>query len=213
MSHYLATKYKGKYRVLAHYDLETLDYPRDGQGDIDDTFSDVYIACSKGNQIYHYGGSILVGYIPSIKRGRRIVNELETEYPNVISDIVETDMEIEFKFHSKHIDVIAQKLKVKTAGCNISPFSVKNLPKIDYLNYTFKSEAEINNLKETIKTFTEENQLALVAVYTRLYNLFDNKYNVKIKKLAKESRLKPLEYIDKHYGLDNLVKLLDFVIN
>jgi hypothetical protein len=212
MSNYL-TKYKGKFRVIAHYDLETLDYPRDSQGEIDDTFSDIYITCSKGNQIYHYGGSVLVGYIPSLKRGRRIINELLSEHPDVITDIIENDLEIEFKFNAKHIDIIAEKLKAKTIGCNISPFSVKNLPKIDYIDYTFKSEEEIINLKETIKTFTEDNQLALVAVYTKLYNLFDDTYDIKIKKLAKESRLKPLEYIDKHYGLDNFIKLLDLVIN
>ena len=34
MDNYLYHKYKGKYRVLPHYDTETNDFPRDEQGNI-----------------------------------------------------------------------------------------------------------------------------------------------------------------------------------
>ena len=41
-------KYVNTYRVKAHYDKETNDFPRSYDGNIDDTFDDYYIPCQKG---------------------------------------------------------------------------------------------------------------------------------------------------------------------
>lgn len=50
-----------------------------------------------------------------------------------IFDILETDSEVMFKFYEKNSDKIIPLLKPKTSGADISPFSPKNLPKIEYL--------------------------------------------------------------------------------
>ena len=152
-------KYVGTYRVLANYDLEKNDYPRVESGQIDTSFDDIYIDCSYGNQIYHFGQSTLVAYIPSKGRGRNITktlyirhlgstdkfideenekifdyNSMYRELANkgIVFDVEEADNEVTFKFKARSIEEIADLLKAKTAGAKISPFSVRNLPKTKY---------------------------------------------------------------------------------
>lgn len=73
MANYLM-RYKGIYRLKAHIDQNTNDFPRDWNGLIDS--DDVYIKCALGCQIYHYGHGVLVAYIPSIGRGHNILKAL-----------------------------------------------------------------------------------------------------------------------------------------
>lgn len=141
-------KYKGKYRLMAEIDQNTNDFPRDETGKIEE--NDVYIQCSKNCKVYHYGKSVLVAYIPSLGRGHNILLSIakdklgiedridyeelyrKLEEENTVFDIIENDSEIEFKFNAKNIEYIMQYLNPKTSGCNISPFSTRNLPKSDY---------------------------------------------------------------------------------
>ena len=129
-------KYKGIYRLMAHIDQNTNDFPRDERGNIDS--DDVYIKCAYGNQIYHYGRSTLMAYIPSLGRGHNILLALGKELCDIedripyeelyslleqqgkIWDIVENDKEIEFKFYAKDIELIAKYLRPQTGGANIS---------------------------------------------------------------------------------------------
>lgn len=106
----------------------THDFPRDNSGAINASYDDTYISCQSGNQIYHVGGSILEAYIPSLQRGRRILKELTEEEIDTF-DIEENDKEVLFKFSVKDVDVVASKLKAKTFGAGISPFSTKNFAK------------------------------------------------------------------------------------
>ena len=76
MSDYLFSHYKGKYRVLADYDLETNDFPRDEQGNIDSDFNDFYIPGKKGVQIRHAGRDKLGCYIFSIGMARNILTDI-----------------------------------------------------------------------------------------------------------------------------------------
>ena len=69
-------KYKGTYRLKAAIDQNTNDYPRDDSGGIDSSFDDIYIKCYGCAQIYHYGFSTLVAYIPSIGRGHNILKAI-----------------------------------------------------------------------------------------------------------------------------------------
>ena len=141
-------RYKGKYRIKANIDKETNDYPRNEQGNIET--DDLYIKCAHGNQIYHYGHSTLIGYIPSIGRGHNILRAMGEELLGVskevsyeelyekleregtIKNIAENDKEIEFSFNSSNIEFVAKYLKPNTSGANISPFSTRNLPKTKY---------------------------------------------------------------------------------
>ena len=153
MANYLM-KYKGKYRIKPNLDLELNDIPRDENGCIDSSYEDIYIKCANGAQIYHYGHTILYGYIPSIGRGHNILIAIAKELKLIeedsnfrdyealysmlnkdktVFDIVENDEEIEFKFNAKNIELIAKYLKPQTSGADISPFSSRNLPKASYL--------------------------------------------------------------------------------
>ena len=133
---------------MAEIDQNTNDFPRDETGKIEE--NDVYIQCSKNCKVYHYGKSVLVAYIPSLGRGHNILLSIakdklgiedridyeelyrKLEKENTVFDIVENDSEIEFKFNAKNIEYIMQYLNPKTSGCNISPFSARNLPKSNY---------------------------------------------------------------------------------
>lgn len=143
-------KYKGTYRLKAEVDQGTNDFPRDENGNIDASYDDIFIKCPNGAQIYHYGSSTLVAYIPSVARGHNILKgiakdlslpecktyeelykSLKTE--GTVRNIVESDAEIEFMFHAKNLEKMAVYLKPFTGGADISPFSTKNLPKSSYL--------------------------------------------------------------------------------
>lgn len=128
------TKYKGKYRLLAEYDTETNDYPRDSYGGISDNVG-VYITCKNHNKIYAYGKDghremQLCAYIPSLKREHNIVKKLG-KLGVLYHDYDETDEEVTFRFSSNDIDVVAELLGAKTSGASISPFSSRNLKKSD----------------------------------------------------------------------------------
>jgi len=122
-------KYIGKYRVVSEIDVEREDFPRDSTGALDS--NDLYIKCSKGNKIWHYGGTCFTAYIPSTFRGKYAIKKLAQE--NIpISNVEETDAELLFRFDEKYMDQVAELLKAQTNGAPISPFSVKNIPKSDY---------------------------------------------------------------------------------
>lgn len=67
-------RYKGTYRLKAHIDQNTNDFPRDENGQLDT--DDIYIKCANGSQIYSYGHGILIAYIPSLGRGHNILRSI-----------------------------------------------------------------------------------------------------------------------------------------
>lgn len=205
MSNYLM-KYKGAYRLKAHIDQSTNDFPRDTDGTIDT--DDVYIKCANKCQIYHYGRGILVAYIPSIGRGHNILKALGQELcstpPDIsyeelystlrkegtIRDIVENDEEIEFKFHNKYIGLISKYLKTQVAGANISPFSSRNLPKSDYV---IPAE-ELNEYKEIIRDIPKGESLIIPKI-TRgfIENILKKSQGYRTKNIDTDMKLKKLK--------------------
>jgi hypothetical protein len=125
--------YKGTYRLRPEIDKETNDFPRDINGCIAETYDDIFVDCRYG-RIYYYGHAdnsyniLLWAYVPSIYKGRKIKRQLDDNQIQYF-DYRETDEEITFKFKAKDIHYIAELMKAKTAGANISPLSSKNLPK------------------------------------------------------------------------------------
>lgn len=94
----------------------------------------MYIDCQKNIKIFHYGNRILEAYIPSLGRGRNIIKAIQNDLGiNVIFHIKETDLEILFRFNSKHMEILESYLKPKTSGADRSPFSTKNLPRVKYI--------------------------------------------------------------------------------
>ena len=137
MPNYYLMKYKGKYRVLPELNHDTWDFPRDSQGNIDESYNDLYIPCQHNSKITVYGHMPdnkktvwLTAYIPSVVRGKNIVKSLDENGVQYIQLHI-LDTEVEFKFKATDIDVVATLMKAKTGGCNISPFSSSNLPKAD----------------------------------------------------------------------------------
>lgn len=206
-------KYKGIYRLMAHIDQNTNDFPRDERGNIDS--DDVYIKCAYGNQIYHYGRSTLMAYIPSTGRGHNILLALAKELCGVkeripyeelyllleqygkIWDIVENDKEIEFKFYAKDIELIAKYLKPQTGGANISPFSSRNLSKRKY----DIGSTDLQEYKEIINKIPKGNILIIKNLTSQFLSDIlkkDKAYRrVDVNADMKKKMLKGKEYI--HY--------------
>lgn len=218
-------KYKGTYRLKANIDKSTNDYPRDENGNLDT--DDIFIKCMYGNQIYHYGRSILVAYIPSIGRGHNILRGIAREILNIeeklpyetlyqllekdktIYDIMENDEEIEFKFNSKNIELISKYLKPQTSGSGISPFSSKNLPKV---KYNAISDVQMREYKDITDLVSKDNLLLISQITNRfLTDILANKKAYKSKNIKsdmKEKMLKGKNYIHSEGYWDEYIEYL-----
>ena len=190
MSDYLYKKFYGKYRILAHLDLKTMDWPRDKNGNLET--DDFYIPCKNGAMIYHYGQNTLVAFIPSTIKGKKLIKMCKEE--NIwIDNIIEGDGEISFHFKSKDIEFIADYLKAKTSGKDIRPFSSKNLPKSDY------HIANLDEYKSIISSLEKGDTLIILQITNRFmdeilvkkYKRIDIKSDMKKKCMARQTK----EYI------------------
>lgn len=124
-----------------------------------------------------------------------------------IFNIVETDSEVLFRFHSKHLKELEHILCPKTNGADRSPFSNKNLEKT---KYTIPDEE-----LEVYKVLTSklpQNQLILLAKYTTsfLQSLATKKNtweNIKADMVLKG--LKGKEYIHSIGKWNDYIKFLE----
>ena len=219
MNNYLYKHYKGKYRVLADYDWDTNDFPRDEQGNIDEDFNDFYIPGKKNIEIRHASQNVLGCYIFSIGLGRNVLaliyeQELNKQAPkklekiaeelinnNIIIDITYYDGEILFLFKAPHLEDWDKIFKLKKSGANISPLSSKNLPKSDY-TIDKADEKRYNDLLINC----DKTQKMLIA--KRSVNTISEKLTKKQKAEMKKLNMKPKQYI--HY-IGKWDKLLDEV--
>lgn len=208
MNNYLYKHYKGKYRVLADYDIETNDFPRDEQGNIDEDFNDFYIPGKKNVQIRHAGNNKLGCYVFSATLGRNILasiyeRELNKNPPkkintladelikeNIITEITYYDGEILFIFPASYLEQWHDIFKLKKTGANISPLSSKNLPKSQYV-INKKDEEEYNAL---LKDFDKQQKLLITK---RATNNITSKFTKKQKAEMRQLCMKPKQYI--HY--------------
>lgn len=208
MNNYLFKHYKGKYRVLADYDTETNDFPRNEQGNIDEDFNDFYIPGKKNIQIRHAGNNKLGCYVFSNTLGRNILASIyekeigktspkkmetianELLEANIITNITYYDGEILFIFSSSYLDEWSNIFKLKKTGANISPLSSKNLPKSKYI-INKKDEEEYNQLFINL-----EKQQKLI-ISKNAINTIISKLTKKQKAEMKQLGMKPKQYI--HY--------------
>lgn len=181
MAGYLTSHYKSIYRILPVIDQAKNDFCRDCDGNIDK--NTVYIKCAYDMKIWHYGGSKLAAYIPSIGRGRNIIKELNKLGINIF-DIDESDQEIVFKFNASDIEVVADLLKARTGGASISPWSKKNLPsnKIDI------PEDDMARYKEITSGLGTEGMSVIRKANVSFMN------DVLAKKLRPKGKRKPYDY-------------------
>lgn len=159
MANYLITHYKGKYRIKAPIDLSTNTFARK----LDDTFEDIdcYIDCYQNVQISYYGKKLLECYIPSLGRGRNIVKTIKKELgEDIILYLNETDSEVIFRFHAKHMGQLEKYLKPKTSGSDISPFSSRNIPKTDYII----PDEDLDMYKQLIENIPQNQRIELAHI-------------------------------------------------
>jgi hypothetical protein len=203
MNNYLK-KYIGTYRVKADYDESTNDFPRDANGNIEDSFNDFYIDCYKNIKIVHVSGtSDLECYIPSLKSGKSIIRNILSDenskivktdtqmnkylsISNIIKTYEETDSEVLFTFHSNNIEYISKFVKIKTSGSSISPLSNKNLPKLN----------NIVSAKD-------------MKLYTNVFKDCDIEPMRKAK-IVREANTKIIKKLPKDYKVEMKQNLLDF---
>lgn len=179
MAGYLVNHYKSIYRIMPVIDKSTNDFARDCTGKIDK--DNVYIACYYDIKIWHYGGSKLIAYIPSLQRGHNIIKSLKKADVNVF-DCDDSDEEVIFKFDASDIETVTLFIKPKTSGAGISPFSSKNLPKAN----VDIPEDKLAKYKSLISKL--DNPLAIRGFNTSFLD------NVLAKKLRPKGKRKPFDY-------------------
>lgn len=179
MAGYLVNHYKSIYRIMPVIDKSTNDFARDYTGKIDK--DNVYIACYYDIKIWHYGGSKLIAYIPSIQRGHNIIKSLKKAGVNVF-DCDDSDEEVIFKFDASDIETVTSFIKPKTSGAGISPFSSKNLPKAN----VDIPEDKLAKYKSLISKL--DNPLAIRGFNTSFLD------NILAKKLRPKGKRKPFDY-------------------
>lgn len=210
MSNYLVKRYKGKYRLKASFDLDTNQYPRKLNGQLEDI--DVYIDCKHGTKIFHYGGSTLQAYFPSRIRGQNVVAMIINEHPDTtIFDIERTDSEVLFKFDAKDDETIIPLLKPKTSGAGISPFSPKNLPKTKYII----PDEDLVLYTNIVKKLPKTQMLCLVHITKKYLKGLQNKRNtaeVQKNDMLKKG-LKGKEYIHSIGRWDEYIRYLKRELN
>ena len=179
MAGYLVNHYKSIYRIMPVIDKSTNDFARDYTGKIDK--DNVYIACYYDIKIWHYGGSKLIAYIPSLQRGHNIIKSLKKAGVNVF-DCDDSDEEVMFKFDASDIETVTSFIKPKISGAGISPFSSKNLPKsnVDI------PEDKLAKYKSLISKL--DSPLAIRSFNTSFLD------NILAKKLRPKGKRKPFDY-------------------
>lgn len=76
--------------------------------------------------------------------------EEEIKKENIISHIVETDEEVIFNFHAKHMNDLEKYLNPRTNGADISPFSSRNLPKNKSYRIPDEDQVEYKTIVEKL---------------------------------------------------------------
>ena len=191
---YLIEKFKGIYRIKAPIDAKTNDFPRKINGQYEDI--DLYIDCQFGNKVFYQGNSTLLAYIPSVGRGR-----------NIIQKIKETDEEILFEFKYVNSDKIIPLLKPRTSGANISPFSSKNLPRND--EYKIPDD-ELGKYKEIVQNIPQNKLLSINVIQNSFIKSLVSKKHP-LSEIKADMRLKGLrgkEYIHSIGKWDKYIKYL-----
>lgn len=170
MADYLK-RYVGTYRVKADVDLDTNDFPRLENGNLDPSFDDYYIDCKNNIKIRHGVQNVLSCYIPSKSRGMNVLRQIYEDHiskdlpkekstyleklcqelvdKNILVSADILDAEAYFEFKSNMLDYIAKIVGAKTYGANISPMSAKNFDKTPYKI----PEKDMELYKEAIKDF------------------------------------------------------------
>lgn len=119
----------------------------------------------------------------------------DIENSKFISDILETDSEVTFRFPYKNSEKIIPLLDPKTSGASISPFSSRNLPKEKYIIPTENIEV----YKSITDKIPKEDKLIISRITSSFINSVMAKSKpykkVDMKSLMRKKMLKGKEFI------------------
>ena len=128
-------KYTGTYRVLGCLDLSTNDFPRDENGNIDSSYDDLYIPCSRGKSVIKHtyeDNKLVVCFYNKCSTARNVYKELKDKYKKLDIEFEDSGEDGLIYFNADDIKKIATIVKPKTSGASIKWNSSKNLPKVKY---------------------------------------------------------------------------------
>lgn len=129
---------------------------------------------------------------------------------NLILNIEETDEEVLFKFHSKHMEQLEPYLKPKTSGADISPFSSRNLPKTKYII----PDEDLVTYKEIVSKIPKNELISLVHTTNSFLKSLATKKNTweDIKTDMALKGLKGKDYIHSINKWDDYIKYLHNIL-
>lgn len=182
-------KYTGTYRVLGCLDLSTNDFPRDENGNIDSSYDDLYIPCSRGKSVIKHtyeDNKLVLCFYNKCSTARNVYKELKDKYKKLDIEFEDSGEDGLIYFNADDIKKIATIVKPKTSGASIKWNSVKNLPKVKYEIPT----EDLKRLSDITKNLSRTDKMQ----FGRKLSLeFLESY--KLKDEQKQSRLSPKEFI------------------
>ena len=128
-------KYTGTYRVLGCLDSYTNDFPRDETGNIDPSYDDLYIPCSRGKSVIKHtyeDDKLVLCFYNKCSTARNVYKELKDKYKKLDIEFEDCGEDGLIYFKADDIKKIATVVKPRTSGASIKWNSVKNLPKVKY---------------------------------------------------------------------------------
>lgn len=131
----------------------------------------------------------------------------DKELNKVISNIIETDEEVIFRFHSDYMKRFEKYLRPKISAADRSPFSNKNLPKSDYKI----PDEDLNTYKNIVSKIPQKDVLMIKNILNEFLKSLATKKNP-IEKTKADMRLKCMtsrQYIHSIGQWENLIKYLE----
>ena len=118
-------KWHGKYRILAHVDEVTKDFPKDENGEIEESYDDLYIPCKNKNEIHSAGNKFMSAIIYSTRKATSLL-ELAKKNKIKVVDYDILDGEAIIIFNSSDMKFFADYLGAETKGARLDPYNLNN---------------------------------------------------------------------------------------
>ena len=182
-------KYTGTYRVLGCIDSSTNDFPRDENGNIDSSYDDLYIPCSRGKSVIKHtyeDNKLVLCFYNKCSTARNVYKELKDKYKKIDLEFEDSGEDGLIYFNADDIKKIATIVKPRTSGASIKWNSAKNLPKVKYEIPT----EDLKRLSDITKNLSRTNKMQFGR---KLSSEFLESH--KLKDEQKQSRLSSKEFI------------------
>lgn len=140
--------YIGKYRVVCEWSRDTLEPVKD----------DLHIVCSREGQIYRLDDNNLAYYRPSRGNSEQLAKKLvDLGVKNV--DNRSTDGDLLIYFDEDSIDIVAKEVGASTYGAGVSPYSIRNLRKLNWFKKDINKYIELGLYEKPRELSEEEKEI------------------------------------------------------